>query len=66
MKLKRDDCYVAMRDLIGSKGEIISSVQCGVFAFYEDCENKCGEWEQEAREKGLNVVFRPALSTFYG
>lgn len=66
MKLKRNDCYIAMRDLIGPLGEIKSTVACGVFAFFEDCESKCGEWEQEAREKGLNVVFRPFLTTFYG
>lgn len=66
MKLKRDDCYVAMRDFVGQDGKIIASVPCGVFAFFEDCYDRCGEWEQEAREKGLNVVLRPAISTFYG
>lgn len=55
-----------MRDLIGPDGKVISSVPCGSFAYLDDCTDRCSEWEQEAREKGLNVVFRPALSTHYG
>lgn len=54
-----------MRDLFDYEGKVDSSVPCGVFLFVEDCQDKCGEWEQEAREKGLNVSFRPALSTLY-
>lgn len=64
--MKRDTCFIAMRDLYEVDGKIESSVPCGVFIFLDECEDKCGEWEQQAREKGLNVVFRPAISTLYG
>jgi hypothetical protein len=65
----RENCFIAMRDTIGRDGSITSSVPCGAFAQLEDCEDYCGSCEQECREKlgsDANVVFRPALTTFYG
>jgi hypothetical protein len=62
----REHCYIAMRDLFESNGKLDSSTPCGVFAFVDDCENFCASCEQEWRDKGANVAFRPQLSTFYG
>jgi hypothetical protein len=65
----RENCFIAIRDIYGPKGNVLSSIPCGVFTQFDECEDYCGAWEQEWREKmgeGCNVAFRPFINTFYG